>query len=259
MNNWLWAIGLLLQCTLLMALVKRGVARRLPLFTLLIGLYVLRSVFLFAAFGHLSAAAYTLSITALSLIDVALQVLVAWELFIGSRQNSHSGTAQADPVPGSLLRRLAAFCALVALSTVMAWGISRLVPANPRSPIDRAVLLPSILMLMVAAVTASRSWHSRASVPVRVLAGFAVLGAAGILSQIGRALAALHREPRSYTGWSYTDAFAYLAVLVVWLGAVYGKRQPSPSLDLRLKRNAASSRPRGKKKYSHPKRESQTK
>jgi hypothetical protein len=239
MNNWIWAIGLVLQCALLGALVKRSVARRFPFFTSLIGLYILRSVFLFTAFGHLSAAAYTLSNTTLSLTDVALQVLVAWELFTGGH--------------GSLLYRLAVFFALVAISAVATWGISSMVPANPRSPIDRGVLFPCVLMLMVAAVTVFRSWGSYASARLRVLEGFAVLAAAGIVSQIGRTLAALDREPRLYMRWSYTEAIAYLAVLLWWLGTVHDDGRLSPSYPLRRKRNAPLLRPQSAKKSTQPK------
>ena len=252
MNNWIWAIGLVLQCALLGALVKRSVARRFPFFTSLIGLYILRSVFLFTAFGHLSAAAYTLSNTTLSLTDVALQVLVAWELFTGGHDSLRLA-AQTARRSGSLLYRLAVFFALVAISAVATWGISSMVPANPRSPIDRGVLFPCVLMLMVAAVTVFRSWGSYASARLRVLEGFAVLAAAGIVSQIGRTLAALDREPRLYMRWSYTEAIAYLAVLLWWLGTVHDDGRLSPSYPLRRKRNAPLLRPQSAKKSTQTK------
>ena len=112
MNTSIWAIGLILQCLLLGALARRGMARRLPLFTALVGFYVVRSVFLFAAFGHLSTDTYSLTYQALSLMDIVFQVLVAWELFSGGRQYPPA-PAHSAAVQDSLWRRLALFSALL--------------------------------------------------------------------------------------------------------------------------------------------------
>ncbi len=211
LNNWIWATGLVLQCALLGFLGWRGTARRLPLFTGLIAFYVLRSIFLFAAHGRVSSEIYSLSVGALSTLDVVLQVLVGWELF---------RTAGSTQSPGSRWRSLAVFCGLVALSVAGAWGISAAVPASYRSPVDRGVLLPCLLMILIAALAFFRSSRTFNSTPSRVLFGFAVIGATGIATQIGRALAALRLQASAYTNWSYSGAVLYLAVLIWWIVAI---------------------------------------
>jgi len=221
LNNWIWATGLVLQCALLGFLPWRGAARRLPLFSGLIAFYVLRSVFLFVGHGQLSSESYSVSVGALSTLDVVLQVLVGWELL---------RTAGSTPFPGSRWRRLATFCGLVALSAAGAWGISATVPASYRSPVDRGVLLPCLLMILVAAFAFFRPGRTFTSTPSRVLLGFAVLGATGVATQIGRALAALHLQASAYTTWSYSGAFLYLAVLIWWIVALFSEpKVPRPA------------------------------
>ena len=50
--------ALALQCALLALVFVRGVARRLPGFTVLLGFYPLRAVVLFVLFGHLATPDY---------------------------------------------------------------------------------------------------------------------------------------------------------------------------------------------------------
>ncbi len=211
LNNILWALSVALQCLLFSSLLMHGIVRRLPVFTLLVGFYVLRSILLFALFGHLSPSAYTFSYTVLSLFDVLLQVAVAWELFSDGR---HPTPDIKQPAP--LLRSLAVFCGLAIVSAGVAWGFSILVPADPRARIDRGVLFTSTLMLSVFAASAIRPTSTcRAS--RRVLEGFAALGVISILSQVARTVAGLHRNATAFTRWSYAGAAAYLVVLLFWL------------------------------------------
>jgi hypothetical protein len=227
LNNSIWATGLLLQCLLLAALVVRGVWRRLPLFTILIGFYLVRSVFLFASFGFLDQAAYSLASQALSLTDLVLQTMVAWELFSGGRQYPPNDGAT---VPVSLRRRLAIFFALLAGSAVAVWGVTAAIHINPANGLDRGVLLPFTLMLAVAAVTYFRGWISRSPAGQRVLVGFTALAVSGIAAQIGRAIAAQYRNASAYRGWSYEAAVAYLVILLFWLLALARATPPGEKM-----------------------------
>jgi len=218
-NNWLWGSGLALQLVLVGLLVRSGTVRRLPLFTSLIGFYVLRSVLLFGAFGHVRREAYSMSYEALSFLDLGLQVLVAWELFCGGRSNANA-RVEMQPWAGSKLGRVAVFLALFVLSAGLAWGISLWIRANPRSPVDRGVLLSSILMLAVAAACLPRRGYGT-FVPVRrVLEGFSVLAMTSIAAQIGRTVTAEQRQAELYTRWSYLASIAYLGVLAIWIVAM---------------------------------------
>lgn len=228
MNNWIWTIGLTLQLLLLGALVLRGTFRRLPVFTVLISFYFCRSIFLVAVSRHMNESTLTVVRAVLSLLDIAGQVFVAWELFGERRQDSGKQiTAHRSTVTKPVLFRLGMFLALVAISALTSWGISQVVPSSPRSPLDRGILVPSLLILIVTSIALSQRMYSRAPVPFRVLAGFAVLAAAEILSQLGRVYAASQRNVLVYRGWSYEVVFVYLAVLLWWLAAVSDRRKLS--------------------------------
>lgn len=204
LNNILWSLGLTLHLLLLITLVVRGMARRLPAFTGLMSFYLLRSLMLYALSGHLHGPAYAVGYNALSLMDLLLQILVAWEL-LGAVQ-AFRGMA--------LVRRLALFSAAIVLSGALAWGISLAIHADSRTPVDRGVLFCSALMLAVATAAAGRGLHGPAR---RVLQGFCMLSLSGIVSQVERTLAAMHRNAPAFHRWSYAEAAVYLLVLLFWL------------------------------------------
>ncbi len=216
MNDWIWTIGLLLQCLLIGVLVGRGVARILPLFTGLIGFYVARSLFLFTTFGHLSGATYSLSYQTLSLIDSVFQILVAWELFCGGRRNPVVPSLRKSAA-NAISPTLAAFCALLMGSATIAWAVSKAVSATLNSPLDRGVLLSCLLILAVAAFRFLKPCSLRGPTPRRILEGFAVFGAVDFGAQIGRTIAAQRRDSTLFSFWSHLSAFVYLAVLVFWI------------------------------------------
>ena len=59
LNTSVWALSLVLQGTLFVLLFSRGIARRFPFFTSLIGFYILRSAVLFLIFNHVSPSNYS--------------------------------------------------------------------------------------------------------------------------------------------------------------------------------------------------------
>jgi hypothetical protein len=206
LNNAMWALSLALQCSLVALIFARGLVPAMRAFTLLMGFYLLRSAVLFSLFGRIPGEAYSFLYTVLSALDILLQTLVAFELFLTA------------PMPQPRKRPSAAvFAGLVLASVALAWLVSASIQANPRSPIDRGVLFTSILFLAVFAVVRHRFAPSRHA---RLLQGFAVLGIAGICSQAGRTAAAFHRNAAVFTRWSYVEAIAYLSVLLFWLVAL---------------------------------------
>jgi len=208
LNTILWSLGIALHLLLLTTLVLRGIARRLPAFTGLLSFYLLRSLLLFGLSGQLKGPAYAVTYSVLSSLDLVLQTMVAWELFCAARR------AAPGRERGTLLRRVTIFagCALVAAG--LAWTLSLSIHANPRTPIDRGVLFTCLLMLAVAAASAGR----RAELPAqRALEGFCALSVTGILCQVERTLAGLHRNAALFQHWSYPTAMMYLIVLSFWL------------------------------------------
>jgi len=224
MNNSLWAIGLILQVLLLAALMRGGLARKLPFFTALIAFYVVRSVFLYAASELMENDAYALCEQALALVDILFQILVAWELLRGGRGDSGART-QAAP----LGRQALLFGALIVGSAALAWGLSAMNPLHRSKQFDRGVVFTAALMLLVAAYTFLWRKGPHLAAARRVLAGYALLAAASISGQVGKALAAIERQSRPYYAWSYAAVAAYLAVLGFWLVALHGV-SPRPLL-----------------------------
>lgn len=215
MNNLLWTIGLILQILLLAVLMRGGLARKLPFFTALIAFYLARSVFLHVGSGLMEDEVFSLCTQALSLVDLLFQMLVAWELLRGGRRGPLA-TTQAAPVG----KRALWFGAMIAVSAALAWGISEIPPINQFKQFDRGVILASTLMLLISAFPFFRKREQRAAAANRVLAGYALLAAASITAQIGKALAAFERDAHAYFGWSYVTAIAYLTVLGFWLIAL---------------------------------------
>ena len=233
MNNWIWALGFILQCTLLGVLLYRGMARRLPFFTALVAFYAFRTLFLFTASGHLNPAADLLSYNVRSAMDVALQILVAWELF-------HEGRGAL--IGGRLISRLGAFSALLALAATMTWAILRALPAQLGHPVDNRVLFPCLLMLMVASGVALRGGR-RFTAARRVLAGFALISGVRLFAQVGTAVSGLHRNAHATTRWSYAEAVTYMAVTVFWGVFLWAARRRSAPLLLVTSYEWASSVP----------------
>src|SRR5208337_613222 len=123
MNNLIWTTGLILQILLLAVLMRGGLARKLPFFTALIAFYVARSVFLQVGSNLMEDDAYAICNQALSLVDLLLQMLVAWELLRGGRRDRNAIT-QAAPIG----RRVLWFGAMIAVSAAFAWGLSKITP-----------------------------------------------------------------------------------------------------------------------------------
>jgi hypothetical protein len=213
-------LAVLLHALLLTLLFLRGVARRLPFFTTLLAFYLLRSLSLYALFGHIDADAYAFWFNALDLVDLLLQILVVWELFRATRSNSAASTGDAIQPASSTLRHAALFAALLLISAATSWIISVVVPSSPRAPLDRGVLLTGGVMLLAALLSIPKSDSVRPSLPRRLLFGFGVLGATNILCQIERSLAAFHRAPVPFLRWSWIEAVAYLAVVLFWIWTI---------------------------------------
>jgi hypothetical protein len=216
LNTILWSLGVALHLLLLMTLVRRGIAQRLPAFTGLISFYLLRSLLLYGLSGHVQGPAYALFSSALSTLDLVLQSVVAWELFSTARRAA----------PGlqrvTLLHRLAMFAGFALAAAGMAWSLSLWVPAHPRTPIDRGVLFTCLLMLAVAAASVGRRLQAPAC---HVMRGFCALSITGILCQVERTLAGFHRDAATFQRWSYPAAVIYLIVLSFWLLSLFERKR----------------------------------
>src|SRR5271156_3248288 len=149
LNLALWIASLTLQSILLMALLMRGMIGRIPVFTILIGFYILRSTALYALSGHLGGRSSALMLSGLAVIDIVLQVAVAWELLSAAARPATAPLISIGTARGELLRRLGKFSLFLIAAAAVAVLISTRIQANPRAPIDRGILFTSTLFLLV--------------------------------------------------------------------------------------------------------------
>ena len=213
LNTLLWIISLALQLALFAALFVRSVARRFPIFTSLIGFYLLRSALLFLIFDHVPPTTYHALYNALQLFDLLLQAAVAMEITLHLLRKQGVWTPLRSLAPLALLF-LAAICTL--LTTV-------LLPAHAPIPVDRTQIFFSFLMILLFTWALS---IPTSSAPVRrITAGFALYGIMNVSASLGRTYAALHNNPSLYATWSYALAGIYLIVVIFWLLTL--KRPPN--------------------------------
>jgi len=204
-NTLVWIVSLALQLALFSVLFARGIARRFPIFTALIGFYLLRSPLLFLIFNHIAPASYHSLYAGLALLDLLLQTAVAVEILLAL---IHAGGGWTHR---NLLTTVAVLC-LAALATALT---TTLLPAHAPIPVDRTQFAFSFLMILLFA------WALRvtaASNPVRHIAGgFALYGIVNVGANFGRAYAALQNNIPLYATWSYALAAIYLVVVLFWL------------------------------------------
>jgi hypothetical protein len=207
LNTSVWIAGLILQSFLLVALFVRRVARRLPVFTMLLSFYVVRSVLLYSLSGHLAPDDYGTLYNALSLADFVLQIVVAGELALCVLRGTNRRTWPGWTKTGIL----------IVLALAIAAGSASQVSVPGRYPPDRGMVFVAILMffLVVWMIAAKASGPPR-----RVAEGFAFYGAIGTLAGIERAYAALARNHGAFSAWSYLSTAAWLVVVLFWIFAL---------------------------------------
>lgn len=217
-NQWLWMAGLALQSLLLAVLLVRGVARRFPVFVLLILFYAIRSALLFALFGHVAQATYRTLYNGLSSFDIFLQLMVAGELgFHGMQQR------------GWTWRRATAFSALVVLAAAATWSIATSLSPRGPVPLDRGALFTSALMLLLFLWM---TWAKVSRLPYRIAAGFAFYSAVSLMAELERSRAGFGRNAIAFSAWSYVQASIYLIVLLVWLLVLRDDQDPRDRMTL---------------------------
>ena len=202
-NTSLWILSVALQLALFLILFKRGLARRVPVFTFLIGFYLLRSLLLYLIFSHIDPTTYHSLYDNLQIADIVLQAAVAIEIAIQLMRS----------LTGRTLRRIFTPVALLALAILCTLLATALLPPHAPIPADRAQLFFSFLMVLLFAWSLS----TPATLTGNIAAGFALYGIVNLSATFGRTYAALHENAPAYALWSYALATIYLVVVVFWL------------------------------------------
>jgi hypothetical protein len=223
-DDLLWAAGLALQFGLLAVVLVRGLARRMPAFTLLLAFYPLRSAALFGLYGHLAPANYAATANALSLVDLLLQLLLAMEI----------AAALVRTAGGWTLRRVAAVATLPALAWAATWLLCGMLPANAPVPPDRL----QVFNWLVLSLLALWAMPSAAGEVLRSVAvGFGFYGGIGLVATAVRTTAAMHRDAAAFSISSYVLSATWVLLLFLWMGlpredepgAIHLVRPPAPT------------------------------
>jgi hypothetical protein len=215
-NRALWAMGLALQCALVVVVFRRRIARRFPCFTALICFYPLRAGLLFALASRVDADVYNPLFSALAFAEIFLQVAVAVELLwrVNRETDAREASAQETIVgrPKSARRGGLALLILLGVAGSLTWLVLKFTPA--RAPVDRVQVF---LWFVMIAVFVAALKNARSANPVRIAAGFAAFSLIQLAASFGRAHAFLKHNAGWYLGWSYAPAVGYLAVVTFWL------------------------------------------
>jgi hypothetical protein len=206
-NLLIWSAGLLLQAILLALLFWRGLARRLPVFTLILAFYVARSIALFSLYGHISREGYSMLFEFMGVADICLQTLLAAVIAIHFFRQR-----------GLLQWRYATKVGVVfLLGLIAAAAAAYALPVRGHAPVDRGSAFVAFLMiLLILAMIATRTLGPH----FRVAAGFAVFGLAGIVTDLVRRYAAFHHQAILYAASSYVESATYIAIVLYWIFSI---------------------------------------
>jgi hypothetical protein len=204
-NITIWTFALVLQCVLVYAVFRRGIARRFPLFASLLVFHPVRAALLFGSSGHLRSGPASSLYGVLSFIDDALQLMVALEIALHLVRGIGGWT------------RFRALLCLLLLGAVslFTWITLTMVPNRMSSDRLQLFVWFVLLALFGAVLKGSRSPNL-----TRISAGLAVFSAVQLSALAGRTVAFLNRNAGQYAAWSYVPAVGYLAIVIFWLCAL---------------------------------------
>ncbi|HKD61626.1 MAG TPA: hypothetical protein VKB47_14280 [Terracidiphilus sp.] len=220
-NYFLAVLGLAGHLFLNVVLIRRKLAVKLPLFTILTMFYLLRSAILFlASFGSISAWPYWTLIT----LDPVLQCVLFATII-------HAWWPPA--LESKILRALADFSLFVTVplvSGLAAWFIGPSSHFSPENLYIKAGVFVSVLWIEAEfGVIASSAGFLRPlpAFTQKVVRGFAIYSAADVITEIGHKNFAALRAAPTYLGLSYMRVGVYLLCLAVWITACYQEPRPN--------------------------------
>jgi hypothetical protein len=217
-----WAAGLFAHCVLLVVLWTRHRAETFPFFTMLIAANVLNALVLFEVARHGTKNSYLISYFAFAILDLALQLCVAYEL--ASHVFRPAGTWAPDVRKGSIL--------LVVVSILIAAGLACM-PTPPEkrllmSILDRGNLFSSALLcelfvgMIAFSVTARLPWKTHVA---RISQGLGFYSLIGILTEAGHSV--INRSSTLSQGLTLTRMSTYLICISYWIVTLW-RDAPAP-------------------------------
>lgn len=210
-NSLLLSVTFIASVTLLVMMQRRNLIGRLYLFFVLLVFYVLRSAVLIIGMKVFDRATYIQVASVMSLVDLGLQLALAYSLI-------RSLTRLGVSVRGSATSRLrdsALFLFAIALLVAggLTLGLVSAVPVYSPVPLDRGIIFCGFVFLLLLFVR-NRNANAPES---RLLIGFCIVGAANILAQYGRSMAAAQHNPQLFLACAYANIAVWICVLVFWI------------------------------------------
>jgi len=207
-------IGLCGHLALLFVLISRRLAMRMPLFTVLIGGYVLRSgIFFVTRWTMVSPWLYWVLIGFDPVLQFALlaTIMRAWRPL--------AAKAIARRILASMSLLLA-----VGIAGIAAWYIGPSSHFSARNLSIKTSVFVSILWIEAGTtllILGRRYMQQLPTLIVSVIGGFAIYSAANVLTEIGHLHFSMLRKAGPYIGLSYMCIVVYLFCLLLWFNAFW--------------------------------------
>jgi hypothetical protein len=201
-NTTIWIFGFVLQCVLVYVVFRRGIARRFPVFVLLLVFHPVRAALVFGLSGNIDSDLAGLLYEVLSFTDDALQLMVAVEMTLHLIRG----------IGGWTRFRALLSVLLLGAASVFTWITLTLVPN--RLSTDRLQLFAWFTLLALSGAVLKRSSSPNLT---RISAGFSVFSLVQFSALAGRTVAFLNRNANHYAAWSYVPAVGYLGIVIFWI------------------------------------------
>ncbi len=214
LDRLLWASSFLGHCGLLAVLLIRRRATSFPAFTSLIALNILRTIVLYFTSTHASSDAYFYTYWTLGFADVALQLVIAYEL--ATHVFRPLGIWAPDVrrsfaiiLPGSLI--------VAALLTALASPVTRSVRQAivTRGDFFASALMGELFVAMVAlSVTIGLPWRTHVA---RLAQGLGIYSIVGIILDAAHSHFASGTTNETFKLLSHIQMVLYLTCLTYWI------------------------------------------
>ena len=219
-----WAVGLVLNVTLLVILLYRCRARVYPFFTALIALMVVKTIILFFISRYGTKIDYRHAYWSLTSFDTLLQLLVVYEV---ASQVFRPLTVWATDLRANFLR-LAALSVSIALALaflatppVRSWVQSFITRGN----LFAAALMSELLVAMVAlSVLSGYPWRTHAATIARGIGTYSLIA---VVIESGHAYFGLEANNAAFVVLSQVRMLAYLGCVFYWVVALARDEVPS--------------------------------
>ncbi len=213
LDRLLWALSFIGHCILLTVLCVRRRAASFPVFTTLISVNILRTIVLYFTLRFGSTESYFYTYWTLAIVDVALQLAIAYEL--ATHVFQPLGVWAPD------VRR--SFFTLAGASVLIAFGLTWLA-APPTRTLRLAIiirgdffssaLMTELFVAMIAlSVTLGLPWRTHVA---RLAQGFGIYSIFGILSDAAHSYFGSDQGNDTYKLLSHLQIALYLICVTYW-------------------------------------------